>query len=75
MSVLQIKKAVKIINLEIEKRQIENFVSEFYEESETARFVNDCITNNKLDYEKMQEYSKDLQEGYINNIINFWVKH
>ena len=67
-----IKKAIADINKAIVERNVSNFVEEFWDESNTSYFVNECLTENQLDVDKMQDFSEEQQKAYIYNILVFW---
>ena len=35
-------------------------------------FVKECLTENQLDADKMQDFSEEQQKAYIYNILVFW---
>lgn len=67
-----IAKAIADINKAIEERNVTDFVEEFWDGSETYYFVKDCVTDNKLDKNKVKEYFDEYQKAYIYNILVFW---
>lgn len=66
------KKAISDINKAINEREIDNFVDEFDDESNTYYFVKECLAENQLDINKMQEFSDEQQKDYVYNILVFW---
>lgn len=72
-----IKKAVLEINADIERIENNNyneynFLDDFDPDTFTAKFINDCLTNNRLDTDKMGEYSTQQQKDYLHNILTQW---
>lgn len=66
------KKAISDINMAIIERKVDNFLDEFDDESNTSYFVKNCLTENQLDINKMQEFSDEQQKDYVYNILVFW---
>ena len=67
-----IKKAIADINKAIVENQIDNFAEEFDDSTNTYYFVKECLTENQLDVDKMQDFSEEQQKDYIYNILVFW---
>ena len=67
-----IKKAIADINKAIVENQIDNFAGEFDDSTNTYYFVKECLTENQLDADKMQDFSEEQQKDYIYNILVFW---
>ena len=68
----QFKKAIADINKAIVENQIDNFAEEFDDSTNTYYFVKECLTENQLDADKMQDFSDEQQKDYIYNILVFW---
>ena len=70
-----IKKAIADINKAIVENQIDNFAEEFDDGTNTYYFVKECLTENQLDADKMQDFSEEQQKDYIYNILVFWFEY
>ena len=68
----QFKKAIADINKAIVENQIDNFAEQFDDSTNTYYFVKECLTENQLDVDKMQDFSEEQQKDYIYNILVFW---
>lgn len=68
----QFKKAIADINKAIVENQIDNFAEQFDDSTNTYYFVKECLTENQLDADKMQDFSEEQQKDYIYNILVFW---
>ena len=66
------EKAIEKINKAIDEREVTDFIEEFWDGAETYYFVKECVTENKLDVEKMKDFSDEQQKDYIYNILVFW---
>ena len=68
----QLKKAIADINKAIVENHIDNFAEQFDDSTNTYYFVKECLTENQLDTDKMQDFSEEQQKDYIYNILVFW---
>ena len=68
----QFKKAIADINKAIVENHIDNFAEQFDDSTNTYYFVKECLTENQLDEDKMQDFSEEQQKAYIYNILVFW---
>ena len=68
----QFKKAIADINKAIVENHIDNFAEQFDDSTNTYYFVKECLTENQLDADKMQDFSEEQQKDYIYNILVFW---
>ena len=67
----QFKKAIADINKAIVENQIDNFAEQFDDSTNTYYFVKECLTENQLDADKMQDFSEEhLREAGITKRYN-----